>query len=65
MKKIEFIATDIQVVLEDMQRKRQGIVKDCLRVWDSMGGKLPSFQGFCEMYMGEMFQKWIEKGKWN
>ena len=63
MERVKFI--DIQVALEDIQRRLGEIVGECLEVWDSMGGKLPGFHSFCEMYIKEKMQEWAEKARWN
>lgn len=65
MKKISFLDADMQVAMEDIERRKQEIVRECIKVWDSMSGKLPSFQGFCEMYMREQFKVWADKARWN
>jgi len=65
MKKVEFLDTDIHIAFIDIEKRRAEIAKDCLNVWDSMSGKLPSFQCFCQSYMWEKFNEWLEKARWN
>lgn len=64
-KQKEIVDTDIEVVLLDIMRVRQGIARECIKVWDSMEGKLPSFEGFCEFYMRQKWQEWVMKARWN
>lgn len=65
MRRVECIEADIQVVLEDVEMKRGEIVSECLKVWDSMTGKLPPFGEFCAFYVEDAFKRWIEKARWN
>jgi len=65
MRRIDFLDVDIQVAIVDLGRKQQRIASECMKVWDSMSGKLPSFQSFCEMYMRERMEGLIGKVRWN
>lgn len=65
MKQVGFLDAGIQVALEDVRRQREGIVKECLKVWDSMTGKLPPFCEFCTFYINERFDRWLGRARWN
>jgi len=65
MRKIKFLDAGVQVILADMQRHNQEIVSECLKVWDSMRGKLPGFQGFVRMYVKDGIKRWMERARWN
>uniref|UniRef100_A0A6H1ZUD4 Uncharacterized protein n=1 Tax=viral metagenome TaxID=1070528 RepID=A0A6H1ZUD4_9ZZZZ len=65
MERIGFIDIDIQIANEDISRCRARLAKDCLEVWDSMSGKMPSFPCFCRSYMDEKFKEWLGKARWN
>lgn len=65
MEKVDFLGAGMQVALADVQRHMGRIVKECLVVWDSMEGKLPSFEGFCSFYVNDRFGVWRGKARWN
>ena len=65
MEKIRYFDVDIRVAMEDINRQESKIANECLHVWDSMRGKLPSFQCFCQSYMCEKFNEWVAKARWN
>jgi len=65
MQEIKFIDRDIRVALEDIRIHCQEISRECMKVWESMEGKLPTFESFCRMYMREMFGVWVRKARWN
>ena len=58
--------SDIEVALLSIKRKQGELVEECLKVWDSMEGELPSFERFVGMYVGEKMGNWIKNGgRWN
>jgi len=65
VKRVEFIDKDKQIVLGDIERHSRKIAIECIKVWDSMEGAMPSFAGFCGMYMQEKMKKWFTKARWN
>jgi len=62
---VGYIDKDILVVLRAIERQRGKITTNCLKVWDSMGGELPSFKSFCEMYVTEKLGIWLGRSRWN
>lgn len=65
MKVVEFTGKDIQVAIADVERHKRQAATECIEVWDSMKGRLPSFEGFCRMYMEERWKAWVGKGRLN
>lgn len=65
MEKVGFLDSDVKIALLDIEKRRSVIAQECLVVWDSMSGRLPSFQVFCQAYMGEKFREWVRKARWN
>jgi len=56
----------IEEILERKEAEEEAeIVADCLKVWDSMEGKLPSFEGFLCMYVGERLSRREAARRWN
>lgn len=65
MEKVEIHDRDFQVAVADVERHRAEITDECIRVWDSMSGKLPPFQEFCRFYVQDRFKRWIGRARWN
>jgi len=54
-----------EVAIKDYEGHIEEMAKECIEVWDSMEGKLPSFGKFCEMYMNGKMMAWLDKARWN
>ena len=65
MREVEEGGRGKEVAIKDYEGHIEEMVKECIEVWDSMEGKLPSFGKFCEMYMKERVKRWVEKGRQN
>lgn len=65
MEGLEILPREIQVVLADIRRHEEVVIGECLQVWDSMEGKLPSYGEFCRLYVKERMKVWGEKARWN
>ena len=65
MKKDDLIDRDIQIALADIERHKRQVASECIKVWDSMEGRLLSFEGFSRMYMQEKMGNWIKEVRWN
>lgn len=65
VQRVGFLDADIQVAFEDVQRHNAEIVAECMKVWDSMSGRLPRFDEFCSFYVKGKLKEWYEKMRWN
>ena len=65
MERVEITDRDMRIAVADVERRKEEIASECLKVWDSMSGKLPPFDKFCEMYMKDRFERWLRQARWN